>query len=520
MKKYVLAFTIGLLVSTSCQDQLDVPNPNRPTPESARSEAGIIALAQGGVYADKVGALLGNLGNWHERMGDLVCSPFVPYELYTPDKVTLDDNSILLSMNSDGQKGYLRKTNIPGVGNAFSAEWRRMYQIIGSMNAVLENVDPIPMPEAKKRTVKAWAWFWQGFAYSRLGSLYYAGIITDRFNTVNNKYVTKREILAEAEVNFYKADTTLSTLAGNADYEDVMEVMIPSICQVGKGFPLSTDEWVRNINTLRSRNLLVNTPVTQMTIARWDSVLAFASNGILASDRTFTARTDALAGILGTNGFVAAQCIGAASNGGGGNKISERFIQDFKPGDRRFSNNFDLIPAWIGAGDDGTSFNTRYLLVNKGKGIAGTLVYVNRDAGAQELYIVGTYEENTLMLAEANIYKGNIDAGLAKIDELRTYQGAGLPAVAGSGLTPDQAKEELRRERRVALAFRGLSFYDARRWGVLQNGRTGCVVVGFDGVVSVSARIDYGFLDYWDVPVEEFFYNPPSPDSAPIANPN
>jgi hypothetical protein len=32
-----------------------------------------------------------------------------------------------------------------------------------------------------------------------------------------------------------------------------------------------------------------------------------------------------------------------------------------------------------------------------------------------------------------------------------------------TGLTLAQAKEELRKERRIALALRGLSFYDARR---------------------------------------------------------
>jgi hypothetical protein len=520
MKKYILAILSFLLSLPGCQDQLDVPNPNRPTPESARSETGIISLAMGGVYIDNVSDLLGHLGNWHESMGDVVGSQFGAAELFTPDKVTLDDNSVLLSMNKNGQKEFLRNTNIPGVGTAFFNEWRSMYHMNGTMNAVLENVDLITMSEAKKKTVKAWAWYWKGFAYSRIGSLYYAGIIVDRFNTINNRYVAKNEILAEAEANFYKADTTLASLTGSTEYTEVIGKLIPSICQVGKGFAPSTTEWSRNINTMRARNLLVNTPADLMTTARWDSVLLFSSNGVQATDRTFTARTDALSGILGTGGYVAAVCVGSASNGGGGNKISERLIQEFKPGDNRLSNNFNVIPAWFGPGDRGNSFNTRYLIVNRGKGMPGVMVYVNRDVGAHELYIAGTYEENVLMLAEANIRKGNIDAGLAKIDELRNYQGAGLAAVSGTGLTLDEAKEELRRERRVALAFRGFSFYDARRWGVLQNGRTGCVVVGFDGVVSTNAKIDYGFLDYWDVPVEEFFYNPPSPDSAPIVNPN
>jgi hypothetical protein len=32
--------------------------------------------------------------------------------------------------------------------------------------------------------------------------------------------------------------------------------------------------------------------------------------------------------------------------------------------------------------------------------------------------------------------------------------------------------------------------------------------------------MDYGFLDYWDVPDNELAYNPASPGSAPVKNPN
>ena len=84
-------------------------------------------------------------------------------------------------------------------------------------------------------------------------------------------------------------------------------------------------------------------------------------------------------------------------------------------------------------------------------------------------------ELNELMKAEAKIYGGDIEGGLALIDAVRTYQGAGLAAVAGStpALTAEQAKEELRRERRTGLVFRALSFYDARRWGITDKGGPG-----------------------------------------------
>ncbi|MFM9910026.1 MAG: hypothetical protein ACKVOW_11780, partial [Chitinophagaceae bacterium] len=101
--------------------------------------------------------------------------------------------------------------------------------------------------------------------------------------------------------------------------------------------------------------------------------------------------------------------------------------------------------------------------------------------------------------------------------------------VSGTGLTLAQAKEELRKERRIALAFRGLSFYDARRWGVINDisnggGRTGVTVLSPTGpngsiVVNTNATINYNYLDYWDVPDNELVYNPPAAGSAPVKNP-
>ena len=128
------------------------------------------------------------------------------------------------------------------------------------------------------------------------------------------------------------------------------------------------------------------------------------------------------------------------------------------------------------------------------------------------------------MKAEALINTGNIPAGLVSINNVRTYQGAGLPALTGT-LNLTDAKEELRRERRVALVFRGVAFYDARRWGVIDDitkggGRKNAVVLGANGVVSTHATINYDFLDYWDVPADEFVINPPAAGSAPIKNPN
>jgi len=163
-------------------------------------------------------------------------------------------------------------------------------------------------------------------------------------------------------------------------------------------------------------------------------------------------------------------------------------------------------------------------LYNGGNGVAGTYIYANTATGEFELPLTGTYEENALMKAEALINSAQIDQGLAQVDAVRTYMGAGLTAVSGTGLTLAQAKEELRKERRIALAFRGLSFYDARRLKISEpvsggGGRTGCIVIPTSGVVNTNATIEYGYLDYWDVPDNELAYNPAAAGSAPTKNP-
>lgn len=148
----------------------------------------------------------------------------------------------------------------------------------------------------------------------------------------------------------------------------------------------------------------------------------------------------------------------------------------------------------------------------------------NQSPGGYELFMAASYEENALMRAEALIFKGSVEEGLALIDEVRTAQGAGLAAVAGTGLTQEQAVAELKSERRIGLVFRALSYYDARRWGILDpaasgGGRSGAVALDRTGTVFRNATIEYNFLDYWDVPDNELAYNPPAEGSAPTTNP-
>ena len=203
-------------------------------------------------------------------------------------------------------------------------------------------------------------------------------------------------------------------------------------------------------------------------------------------------------------------------------KVTERLVQSFKVGDKRRANFTQAEGTFYG---DANTNSTRWTLVDfDDAGLSGFKTLGTRTVGELEIYIGPTYEENALMLAEANIRTGNIEAGLALIDQVRAYQGAGVATVAGKGLTLVQALNELTQERYAALAFRGLSYFDARRWGWTYavssgGGRYGATLI-FNKVVYTNARINYNFMDYWDVPGDEIEKNPPAAGSAAVVNPN
>ncbi|MFX6949866.1 hypothetical protein ABTH81_22580, partial [Acinetobacter baumannii] len=70
--------------------------------------------------------------------------------------------------------------------------------------------------------------------------------------------------------------------------------------QVGKGTVPSQAAGIRNINTLRARNILVNTLASALTPAQLNQIQTLTTNGITSSDPVFTGRTDPNGDFLGT----------------------------------------------------------------------------------------------------------------------------------------------------------------------------------------------------------------------------
>jgi hypothetical protein len=542
----ILVGILGIALSlTACKKDLDISNTNAPTPESAQNESGVISFAQGGIYRNGFYDLKYSDGvygrywpgamGFQELMGDIIgaeaANAFMN-QIGCPNTVTLDNGTVVLNpSNPKTQYELVRyaNQNAQGGSNTTFYQWAYSYNMITAANTVLDLASKVEFSGAnaatKKATLQAWAYWWKGFAYGQIGSMYYAGIIQNETTAAaktNGNYVTKEAIITESNANYDKCVNALAGVTDAATYNSIMAKVLPNYVQIGKGGVLSTAEWTRSINTMKARNILVNTLKDEMTATQWSTILALTSNGVKSTDKIFTGRSDANGDFLGTGISVADKASQNAATGSTNTyKVSERWIQEFRTGDKRFDNNvLKLASVGLFNTDRGNAFNTRYTLKNGGNGMAGVITYSNQAAGANEISLAATFEENELMKAEALIMTGKIDDGVKSIDAVRTYQGAGLTALA-TGLTKDAAYEELRSERRIALAFKGLSFYDARRWDVINpaKGRTNAVVVSFTGAVNTKAKIVYGYLDYWDVPDNELAYNPAAPGSAPTKNP-
>ncbi|MEO6637992.1 MAG: RagB/SusD family nutrient uptake outer membrane protein [Ginsengibacter sp.] len=537
--KYFVSVLLVVAGLTSCKKDLDVQNPNNPTLNDALTESGIISLSKGAVYNNGFNLVfnagLNQLGSgftytvygYQELMADIISASASNQNINVinlPESVTLDNGTVVSTGLTQRSTIHVTNTRSNRSSNAVYYEWAFMYSLNNACNNILDVLPKVSFggdSTSKRKTIEAWAYWWKGYAYSRIGSMYYAGIINNTTFTTISHYVTSAEIIAEANRNLDLAAADLKSISGVADYTSILSQVIPEFIQTGHGDVPTPTMWLHSINTMKARNLLVNTRTSAMTSADWNMILTLTAEGITSTDNVFTVRTTDVNGILSTTGNVVA----LSTSSTGTFRISERFIQEFKAGDKRLANNFALRAAPLLDQTGGVTFSTRYQLLDGGTGLPGVVTLSDRTPGNQEIYVGPSYEENALMRAEALIYTNQIDAGLALIDAVRKYQGAGLAAVSGTGLSQAAAIQELRRERRVALVFRGISFYDYRRWGIVDDiskggGRTGAVVLTSAGVLNTNATINYNFLDYWDVPEDETELNPPDADSAPVKNPN
>jgi len=544
MYKYKIFLLSAIIVmgAVACKKaELQLVNPNAPTPTSALiTESGIESYAQGIIVRPIVNVPQEGVTNiqelaWAQQiiLGDECYIPYGNFAFRWTNqvyKVTLPDGRSFTTPIGVPQKTSLQGFNSRDAGelNAFQYEWSYCYYFIKQANTILYAVENPALTfsgnaATKKAVLRAWALWWKGYCYSRIGSMYIAGIINNdtTFNfTVNNNFVSRQDIITEATRNFDLSLSVLSGLTNDADYYAVMQTIIPSFSDNSIAHLVTPAQWIRQINSYKARNILVSKKIPDMTAADWTAILGLANQGLTASDNIFKKGLTP-DGSNDVSGFTFPYLLANQQNQWF--FISERLVQEYKPGDTRLDRNFvQGVVNDANKRSRGLQFGTRWIARNIEDGGSYSTI-----TGQGYVNYACTYEENALMKAEALIYTGQVDQGLQAIDEVRNYQASGLPAVAGTGLTKAQALEELRRERRVALVFRGLSFFDARRWGVTApasagGGRVGAIInvpaslAGTPGNTPMACFVEYNYMDYFDVPQNELDFNTPGPGSVPV----
>ena len=278
-KIIISSFLLAMLFIFSCKKELNVNNPNQPGIQAAATETGFLSLAQGTTYLNGFdiekypdsglgSTFYTGVVGYHELMGDAVVSDFANAfmnQVGCPDNIVLDNGTILVNPNSPPkQKDLLRQLNVNANqgNNPGYHEWAFMYNLLHAANRIILLSESVPFSgnaDVKKKTLLAWGAWWKGFAYSRIGSMYYAGLINDYGGDItnanpgtNNKYVTHDAIIDESNKQLDLAITTLTGLTSDADYQAVMTGLIPSIFLVGKGGILTPQMWIRNANTLKA----------------------------------------------------------------------------------------------------------------------------------------------------------------------------------------------------------------------------------------------------------------------------
>ena len=522
--KITLLLALSLVVS--CQDNIletdiDPVDNNLPLISSLSNVDGLTTFSKGiydflasedvfeSVGPEKESPMLWFTYGYHETMGDNLTMPWGNFGgrwVNQTESVVLDDNSVITPPQGGPQPGEIaiRNTRDAGSDNALQYEWRDMYSVIVQSNTIAEALPDLPADQSTKDAFLAWSLWWRAYGYSRIGSMYEQGIINDSGLISNPTSIPSTEF-----VN----NTTL--IAKSNELLDELETLLNGVSDAGtfntrfNSFQLAylsarvdLTDLMANINSLRARNLVYNTKVEDMTPADWNQVITFASNGVTSNDQAFTMQSETS---FIDNAWLPGQVTGFWYF------PSDRLIQDVNPGDLRFDQYFIQDP------DDGFPFPNP-----RGRGIQYGASYfwqtqsdiVSSTPLSATMYYAGTFEENQLFLAEARVRTNDIEAGLANLDAVRAAQGAGLAATVGTGLTQEQALEEIRKERRLALIFRAVAFYDARRYGVAAGTRTGARVLDQNGNLNTNATITYGYLEYWPVPAFESDFNTP-PSSIP-----
>jgi hypothetical protein len=523
----VLAASIALLPACDTIEDtanLDVENPNEPTPAVLTTEAGVQRLASG-LYKsfdlDLPKNFVWNVQVYHEAMGDAIVLPWGNWQFRWVAQVTKIDfegDGTFDFTPPDGgpQPGEIARINDRSFDSdaAVIQEWGSMYFLNNQANLLLQTLDENEIAfrgdaAAKTNGYRAWAHFWKGYAYARIGSMYEQGLILNEYGATQGDFRSQSEIIAESNAQF---DAALQSISG---IDAIAADVVPSLLTDAEVSVPTAASMTQVINTLKARNLLVNKRRSAMTQSDWQEISTLTGNGLTSNEGTLILRGDNFVTYPSEVWFIWQ----AASNRYPWHRVSERILDDTQPGDPRVD---DCFEQSLNDDDEPISWPTLGRGVQYNSSWTVDACYATQTSTEPEIkWYFTSVEENMLMQAEAALALGSPGDAAALVDQVRAMQGAGsISPVDPNG----DVFEQIRSERRIGLFLRGLAFYDARRLGVIDpyedgGGREGVTVIANDGTFYDNATIDYNFLPYWPVPDEELTFNPAQSGDGQPGNP-
>lgn len=507
--KYILLLLCLFMLPLACEDQLDVTNPNNPTPDIVLSEEGLkrqavgIWDAPGGFWEWVSWSLL-------EAMGDNLVMPWVNFdwnrffgniELIEYSDGSADWSPRIQASPSRSQAEWVSFINDRQITQGgFEAQWLTAYGFNTEANRILQALDEgVALTgdvQAKEDAYRAWAHFWKGYAYSMVGLFYEQGVVNDDPTGTNNDFKSSAEMIAASQAEL---DLALQT-AGS--FGIIARDVIPGI------FPtnLTSASFIQNIHTLKARNLLMSKRQEDISSAEWQQIKNWAEEGLMVNDGALLFDSDESTHLtsithrwrLSTNIW---------------HRVSARVIQIMSENSDQRLNRFQFTTG-------GGSFANRVTQpqINSPWLTLSGSPYASSSPGTPQ-YILSA-EENMLMLAEAELGLGNPGPAAGWVNTVRAMplQQAGLPDETTVTL------QDIRNERKVALFGRAVAFYDARRFGEIDAKSEGGGIFDVwvyhidangDLVLDDNANIYFDFLPYYALPDAEADFNigdNPSPE--------
>ena len=121
-------------------------------------------------------------------------------------------------------------------------------------------------------------------------------------------------------------------------------------------------------------------------------------------------------------------------------------------------------------------------------------------------YIEIRFADLLLMYAEAlNEVQGPVDKVYEAINKIRTRPSVNLPELV-QGLTQDEMRKKIRKERRIELAGEGSYFYDIRRWQTIDEDMNASVY-DYKGNVKETRVFNPARDYYWPIPYTQIDLN-------------